>query len=100
MSKKNRRAKGACMVSSVSQIEEILQSVLKEGADQLGKSTGFIKRVREFRGSSFAQMMILGQMQPENVALSDLAHFATHLKVQVSEQAIEQRFTPTTAIFF
>jgi hypothetical protein len=30
----------------------------------------------------------------------DLAHFATHLQVQVSEQAIEQRFTSTTAIFF
>lgn len=87
-------------MSSVAQIEEILQMVLKDAANQLGKSTGFIKRVREFSGSTFAQMMILGQMQPENVALSDLAHFATHLNVQVSEQAIEQRFTATTAIFF
>ena len=86
-------------MESVTQIETFLQEVLQTGADADGKSTGFIKRTREFQGSSFAQMMILGQLQRADAALSDLAHFVTYAGVKVTEQAIEKRFTSTTAIF-
>ena len=50
-------------MTSVPQLGEITKKVLQETADQAGKTTGFIKRVREFTGASFAQTMILGQMQ-------------------------------------
>jgi hypothetical protein len=87
-------------MESVTQIKEFLQHVLQAGAREDGKATGFIQRVREFDGASFAQMMILGQMQEREAALSDLAHFVRHAGVNVTESAIEKRFTATTAVFF
>jgi hypothetical protein len=49
------------MKSSVAQLAKAIKKVLQDFADQAGVATGFIKRVREFKGSTFAQTMILGQ---------------------------------------
>ena len=62
-------------MTSIPQLGEIIKRVLQEEADKAGKTTGFIKRVREFSGATFAQTMILGQMQLGEVSLSDLAQF-------------------------
>lgn len=87
-------------MTSIPQLGEIIKRVLQEEAEQAGKRTGFIKRVREFTGATFAQTMILGQMQLGEVSLSDLAQFARHTKVKVSAQAIDQRFDERTVSFF
>lgn len=87
-------------MTSVPRLGEIIKRVLQEVADKAEKTTGLIKRVREFTGASFAQTMILGQMQLGEVSLSDLAHFAKHMKVNVSPQAIDQRFNEKTGAFF
>ncbi len=87
-------------MSSIPQLVEAIKKVLQEEAEQAGKKTGFIKRVRAFRGATFAQTMILGQMQLGDVSLSDLAQFARYMKVDVSPQAIDQRFDEKTVTFF
>jgi Transposase DDE domain len=87
-------------MTSVPQLGEIIKRVLQEEANQAGKTTGFIKRVRAFTGASFAQTMILGQMQLGEVSLSDLAQFARYTKVKVSSQAIDKRFDERTVAFF
>jgi hypothetical protein len=51
------------MKTSLSQLAEAIKNVLQVHADQAGIATGFIKRVREFTGSKFAQTIILGQMR-------------------------------------
>ncbi|SRR6266571_4564969 len=88
------------METSVPQLAEAIQRVLQSHADQIGKETGFIKRVREFTGSTFAQTVILGQMQEGEIAMSDLAMFGRNVGVNVSAQAIDKRFNETTATFF
>jgi len=87
-------------MSSIAQVGEVIKKVLQETADQAGKTTGFIKRVRAFTGATFAQTMILGQMQLGEVSLSDLAQFARKMNVSVSAQAIDQRFNEATVAFF
>jgi Transposase DDE domain len=87
-------------MSSIPQVGEIIKQVLQKKANQAGETTGFIKRVREFTGASFAQTMVLGQMQLGEVSLSDLAQFTRHTKVNVSAQAIDQRFNEKTVAFF
>ena len=87
-------------MTSVPQLGEMIKRVLQEEADKAGKTTGFIQRVREFSGATFAQTMILGQMQVGEVSLSGLAHEASHMKVNVSGQAIDQRFDEKAATFF
>jgi Transposase DDE domain len=88
------------MVNSVTQLAKAIQSVLQVHANRAGVSTGLIKRVREFTGATFAQTIILGQMQEGEIAMSDLASFARQVGVNVSAQAIDKRFTEKTALFF
>jgi Transposase DDE domain len=88
------------MGNSVTQLGKAIQSVLQVHANRAGVSTGLIKRVREFTGATFAQTMILGQMQEGEIAMSDLASFARQVGVNVSAQAIDKRFNKKTATFF
>ena len=87
-------------MNSVTQLGKAIKSVLQDQANRVGMSTGMIKRVREFTGATFAQTMILGQMQEGDIAMSDLASFARQVGVNVSAQAIDKRFTEKTATFF
>jgi hypothetical protein len=88
------------MKNSVTQLAKAIKTVLQSHADQAGKVTGLIKRVREFTGSTFAQTIVLGQMQEGEIAMSDLASFGRQVGVNVSAQAIDKRFNQTTAAFF
>src|SRR5258707_3879576 len=88
------------VMNSVTQLGETIKKGLKEQADRAGVSTGLIQRVREFTGSTFAQTMILGQLQEGQIGMSDLAVFAKHVGVNVSYQAIHKRLTSKTAAFF
>ena len=47
-------------MNSVTQLGKAIKSVLQDYANQAGVATGFIQRVREFTGATFAQTMILG----------------------------------------
>jgi len=88
------------MVNSVTQLGKAIQSVLQVHANRAGVSTGLIKRVREFTGATFAQTMILGQMQEGEIAMSDLASFARQVGVNVSAQAMISVLNKKTATFF
>jgi len=79
-------------MSTVTQVEAAVKTIFGR-AEALGRHTGFVQRVRQgkFTGRSFAATLVLGLLQPGEVSLSTLAHFATHLGVQVSPQAIDER---------
>lgn len=87
-------------MNSITHLGKAIQSVLQDYANQAGIATGFIQRVREFTGATFAQTVVLGQMQEGEIAMSDLASFARQVGVNVSTQAIDKRFTKKTATFF
>lgn len=87
-------------MSSVTQLGEALKQVLNDQAKRSGASTGLIKRERELTGSTFAQTIILGQLQEGQRTMNDLAVFAKHVRVNVSPQAIDKRFNENSASFF
>jgi Transposase DDE domain len=87
-------------MNSVTHLGKAIKSVLQDYANQAGVATGFIQRVREFTGATFAQTVVLGQMQEGEIAMSDLSTFARNVGVNVSTQAIDKRFTKKTATFF
>lgn len=87
-------------MNSVTQLGKAIKGVLQDHANRAGMSTGLIKRVREFTGATFAQTVILGQMQEGQITMSDLATFGRQIGVNVSAQAIDKRFTEKTATFF
>lgn len=87
-------------MSSVTQIEAAIQHVFDQ-ANDLARQTGFVQRVYpgKFDGKSFAATLVLGQIQPGEVSLSQLAHFATHLGVKVTGQGIDERYGKQAALF-
>jgi hypothetical protein len=91
---------GSMLMSSVTQIEEAIQTVFG-AANDLARRTGFVQRVYpgKFDGKSFAATLVLGQIQPGEVSLSQLAHFATHLGVKVTGQGIDERYSQQAAMF-
>jgi hypothetical protein len=86
-------------MSSVAQVAEKMQEILTSTAERLGRSTGFIQRERAFNGASFAQTLVLGWMGNPAASLTMLSQSAANVSVEVSRQAIEQRFTEQAAAF-
>jgi hypothetical protein len=88
------------MVNSVTHLGKAIKSVLQDHANRAGVSTGLIKRVREFTGATFAQTIVLGQMQEGQIGMNDLSIFGRQVGVNVSAQAIHKRFDSKTVSFF
>lgn len=86
-------------MSNMCDIAEAVQKVLQEEAERLGRATGFIERQREFSGASFAQTLVFGWMANPSGSLEELQQTAATLGVEVSPQAIDQRFTDKAATF-
>jgi hypothetical protein len=86
-------------MSNICDIAEALQKVLQEEAERLGRATGFIERQREFSGASFAQTLVFGWMANPSGSLEELQQTAATIGVEVSPQAIDQRFTAKAATF-
>ena len=53
-------------MSSVAYVEQQLQSILEERANELARETGCIKRERKFSGADLVQTLVFGwQQQPD-----------------------------------
>jgi hypothetical protein len=80
-------------MSIIPRIADAMQTVLTDVADSVARPTGFIKRQRELRGSSFVQTLVFGWLDNPNATLEELTHTAKSLGVKVSPQGLDQRFT-------
>src|SRR3989442_6644050 len=85
-------------MSSISQVAEAMQRVLKGSAKELERKTGFVQRsTAQLDGPTFVQTTVFGWMDQPEASYSQLRHVAGSLGVQVSSQAMEQRFGPESA---
>ena len=83
----------------VSKVAELVQNVLGPLAEEVARDVPIIKRRRKFSASTLAQTLIWGFLAKRNPSDADLARTALLCDVEVSPQAIEQRFTPTLVTF-
>ena len=80
-------------MSSISQVSETMQTILTSRAKALERESGFVERsTAQLDGPIFSQTTVLTWMQNPDASYSQLRHTAASLGVQVSNQAIEQRF--------
>jgi hypothetical protein len=86
-------------MSSVSQIEQHLESLFGERANALARETGCVKRHRIFDGASLARTLVFGWMENEETTLERLTQIAQYSQVAVSDTAIDKRFTQQGANF-
>jgi hypothetical protein len=83
----------------VSQVTESLQGLLSEPMDLLGRETGCVKRERKFKGSTLLSSLVLTVLRTPKPKPRDYQITAAQLGVDVTEEAIAQRFTPDLVKF-
>ncbi len=83
----------------VTQVTVLLQGLLSESLDGLARETGCVKRERKFSGSTLLSTLVLTILQNPRAKLDNYQTTAAQLGVDVTENAISQRFTPELAKF-
>jgi len=78
----------------IPQVVSAMQTVLTTVSDAVGRATGFIKRQRKLSGSKFVQTLVFGWLANPQSTLDELSQTAATLGVNITPQALEQRFTP------
>ena len=88
------------MTTSIAELAGILQKLLTEDANDLGRETGFIKRARKFNGASFAQALVFGWQASPQASLEDLCQSAQQAGVEISPQGLQERLNNPQASTF
>jgi hypothetical protein len=84
-------------VTSIPDLVPVLQTLLTTTADQAGRDSGLIQRVRAFTGATFVQTLVFGWLANPDATLENLAQMAAIRGVPVTAQAIAERFSPQSA---
>lgn len=86
-------------MTTLQQVGSRLQKLLIEDANALGRSTGFIQRVRKLSGASFAQTVVLGYQADPHASLEGLCQCASACGVSISPQGLQERLNAAAADF-
>ncbi|MBO0783712.1 MAG: IS4/IS5 family transposase, partial [Ktedonobacteraceae bacterium] len=87
------------MRTSVTQLETMLNHVLNERANELARSTGFVKRERKLTGADFVQMLAFGHLHDPQASLDQLTQAGQIRGVQISSSGLHQRCTQEASRF-
>src|SRR5258708_35361368 len=86
------------LMSSISQVSSEMKTILSQRAKALERSTGFVQRsTAHLDGPIFAQTTVLTWMHHPQAGYVHLRITAASLGVEVGKQAIEQRFSASSA---
>lgn len=87
-------------MTSIPQVSMAVQTLLTTTVEQLASEMRYTKRPdkAKFSPSTLVQTLVLGWLANPDATLEQLAHNAARLGVEVSFQAIDQRFTRSTAL--
>jgi Transposase DDE domain len=78
----------------IDKVSQALQRLLGPLAEEAAQSSNVIVRKRKFSAMSLARTFILGFLAKPDASDEDLAQIAVQGGVEVTPQAIEQRYTP------
>ena len=80
---------------SIPSLQTALQTVLTEQAESLARSSRVIRRQRKLSGALLLQTLIFGWLAHPAATLTQLTQMAARRGVQLSPQALIDRFTPS-----
>lgn len=83
----------------IARVGAALQDLLGKIAVEAGKTSGIIVRRRKFSESSLARTFVLGFLRNPEASDEDLSQIAVQCGVDVTPQAIEQRYSPKLVRF-
>ena len=81
----------------IPRVATAMQEVLQTVGDTVARCTGFLKRQRKLTGAKFVQTLVFTWLAKPNASYEEFAQTAASLGVQITPQALEQRFTPEAA---
>jgi hypothetical protein len=86
-------------MQSVKKLVECLQSVVGGWATEANQKSQVVRRERKFSAGTLAMTFVFGFLRNARASARDLAQTAAAIGVEVTEQAIEKRYTPALATF-
>ena len=85
------------MKTTIPQLSRILQQLLIDDANRIGRESGFIQRQRKLSGASFAQSLVFGWQANPNASLEELCQSARVCGVTISPQGLQGRLNSPQA---
>ncbi len=82
----------------VSQVCDAIMRTLTTVAELAGRESRLVQRARKLTDDKFAQTLVFGWLKNPQATLEELSQTASALGVQVSPQAIDQRFGQAAAV--
>ena len=86
-------------MTTIPQLSQILQNLLIEDANRIGRESGFIQRQRKLSGASFAQSLIFGWQANPQASLEELCQSANVCGVEISPQGLQERLNFKVKVF-
>jgi hypothetical protein len=84
-------------MNKLSQLPITIQNLLKDCAKQAGSDSGFVQRKSKLSAEVFVQTLTLGWLANPSASLHQLAQTAAIFGIDISAQALDQRFSPQAA---
>ena len=81
------------------QPKQAMQSVFNEDADNLAKTTGFIKCERKITGSKFIKTLLFAGLQKLCPSVEACTRSGFSQQLYISAQGLDKRFTKTSCEF-
>jgi hypothetical protein len=83
----------------IPQVAKGINNIMTTTADKLARETGFVQRESKLTGSAFIQTLVFSWMSNPQATLNELTQTASSIGVEISNQGLEQRFTPEAGYF-
>ncbi len=81
-------------MTNIAELATIMQTILMDTANNLARTTGFVRRQRKLTGATFVQALVFGWLSKSDGSLAEMSQSAANVGVAISRQGLEQRFTP------
>jgi hypothetical protein len=87
-------------MSKISDLSKILKQFFNDKAEEISKSSNFIKRKRKLHAPSFLKALIIGNMScPNHYSLDRIRQILYEDSIEISKQALDFRFTEDAVKF-
>ena len=80
-------------------ISKKLKESFNEKADKISATTGFIKRKRKLKGSSFVKAIVLGNIGVDNCSIETVCQLLNEDSINITKQGLDFRFTKEAVEF-
>src|SRR5262245_22879051 len=84
-------------MTTIPQVARALREILTTTAADAGRATRFVQRTSPLSGATFSQTLVFGFLGNPQATLEELTQTAAALGIEISPQALDQRFTASAA---